>query len=348
MHALVKWWLRQLRELLPGSLVKASAKGSDAAILDVDQDNLSLLIRRRGQSRPVRQVRVDRAGFQEVARVIASQREVPRALLLRIPAATALRKELSLPIAAEGNLETLLGFEMDRETPFAKDEVYWGYRVRRRDAVHGRIDVDLVIVPYPAVASLLDSARHAGLDPIGIEVETAADARMLVRLGPAATRRPWRPERSTAAIATAACVLLAIALAIPFIRQRQALSAVNEAVASLTIQAEEAASLRKSIDRISETARFLDKEHERTGDALTTLAVLSTVLPDDTHLTALNVHAGKATVTGESPAAAKLIGLFAAAPNFREPAFVSPVVQSENDGLESFTISVGLVSAGAS
>lgn len=253
-----------------------------------------------------------------------------------------------MPIAAEGNLATLLGFEMDRETPFAKDEVYWGYRIRRRDAVHGRIDVDLVIIPHPVVAPLLQSARHAGLDPIAIEVETAPDARMLVQLRPAAARRPWRLERTSAALATAACVLLLLAVAIPFIRQHQALSAVNEAVASLTKQAEEAASLRKSIDQLSETAQFLDKERGRTGDALATLAALSNVLPDDTHLTALNVHAGKVTVTGKSPAAAKLIGLFATAPRFREPAFVSPVVQSGNDGLESFTISVGLVAAGAS
>ena len=156
---------------------------------------------------------------------------------------------------------------------------------------------------------------------------------MLVQLRPAAARRPWRLERTSAALATAACVLLLLAVAIPFIRQHQALSAVNEAVASLTKQAEEAASLRKSIDRLSETAQFLDKERGRTGDALATLAALSNVLPDDTHLTALNVHAGKVTVTGEFRRPPSSSACLPQPRIFREPAFVSPVVQSGNDGL---------------
>ena len=47
-------------------------------------------------------------------------------------------------------------------------------------------------------------------------------------------------------------------------------------------------------------------------------------------------------------AAAQLVGALAQSKDFREPDFDSPVLQNDNDGLETFTISITLKPAGAS
>lgn len=348
MQVVFDWWLRQLGELWPGGLSKTAARGPDAAILAATEDRVTLLIRRRGVTEIASQARAGEAGFRDIAHTIASQRGWPTLLVLRIPALGVLSKRLALPLAAQGGLEALLGFEMDRETPFARDEVYWGYRVRHRDVPHGRLDVELVIIPRPAVASALDAARQAGLEPAFIEVDTAPGETMLVRLGAGMPREQVRSRQSLMALAAAACLLAVIAIATPFLRQHQALAAADATIAALTGQAEEAAALRKSLDQLSDAASVMNKERDRTGGALSLLAAVSRVLPDNTHLTALSQHGDKITISGMSPSAADLIGLLAKGPLFRDPAFASPVVHIDGQSLEMFTISVALTPPGAS
>src|SRR5579863_5842328 len=144
MRALFDWWVRQLSDLIPGSLRTAAAAGRDALILeaDADADAVRVLIRRKGNPEFAMKVRAGEVGMGEIARMLASRRDLPPLLVLRFPGLNVLHKRLSFAIAAESRLGTLLGYEMDRETPFDPDEVYWSYRVRRRDVARGRVDVD--------------------------------------------------------------------------------------------------------------------------------------------------------------------------------------------------------------
>jgi general secretion pathway protein L len=268
--------------------------------------------------------------------------------VLSIPDANVLHKRLSLPLAARSRLEGLLGFEMDRETPFARDEVYWNYSVGRQDVAAGRLEVDLVIVPRASVAPVLDAARARGIEPAGIEVAAAPGRTLLVRVDPLTAARPRWSQRPAFALVGMPCMLAVIALAIPFARQQLSLNAADAAVASLTAQAQEAAKLRQAIDQHAGAAAFLGKERERTGSALEALALTTKAVPDDSSLTALSMRSGRLTLTGASPSAAGLVGTLAKLPGFREPAFAAPVVQNDRGGLETFSISVALAPAGGS
>lgn len=347
MRAFLDWWVRQLSELLPSSLLKRAAGGSDAAILESNVDAVRLLIRRKGGIECAMEVRADNAGFRDVARMAASRRDMPQLLVLRFPGFTVLHKRLSLPLAAQSRLGALLRFEMDRETPFSPDEVYWDYHVRQRDVTRGRLDVDVAIIPKSAIAATLDTARAAGLDPAGIETDAEPGRTMLVRFSPPTFGQRLQSRRSVAVLAAAACLLALIAAAIPFIRQRQALATADATIASLTASATEAATLRKTIDQLSDKGAFFEKERSRTGDALSTMAALTRILPDDTYLTSLTLHDVKLTILGLSPSAANLIGLLAKASAFTQPTFTSPVLQNQGGSLEAFTIAVTLA-AGAS
>src|ERR1051325_2271629 len=59
--------------------------------------------------------------------------------VLRVGESDVLGKTLSLPLAAERQLEQVLAFEMDRETPFKPDELFWTHRIDRRDRQTGQI-----------------------------------------------------------------------------------------------------------------------------------------------------------------------------------------------------------------
>jgi general secretion pathway protein L len=138
-----------------------------------------------------------------------------------------------------------------------------------------------------------------------------------------------------------------IAVAIPFIYQQRALASADEMIGSLKEPAREALALRGPADRLATVTAALKKAREQHASPLAALAAATKSLPDGTYLTAFRLRAGRLTMSGLSPSAAKLVGLLARTPTFREPAFDSPVVESATAGLETFSISLNVAPGGA-
>ena len=141
----------------------------------------------------------------------------PRWLLL--PASLGLRRPLLLPAAARERLREVLAFEIERQTPFAAEEVlYDGRLLGTRD--DGQLQVELVVLPLrqfqaasAGLGGLID--RLAGVDlldaqgqPLGVNV--LAPARRY-----RARSRDWLWSLGLAALA-----VLALAAAGWFIRQK--------------------------------------------------------------------------------------------------------------------------------
>jgi general secretion pathway protein L len=344
---LLNWWLRQLGALLPPILAGGPAALPDAFILEQDQQNLLLSVRRKGLTQRLTQMRAGSASARELAGGLPKAgRKGPRLFLIRLSSMQLLCKSLTLPNAARRNLAELLGFEIDRETPFQRDEVHWTYVVRGQDARAGLLNVDLVLVPRSAVDPLVEAARNAGLDPDGIEVSTGSGAMTLLPLG-SRKRGQWsETKRPLLPLATAATILAVLAVVTPFAIQQWELSRIEARIAALEPSATEAATFRQLSGQIAATIDFLTKERSKNGSALAALAAATKSLPDDSYLSALSLRAGRLTMSGLSPSAAQLVGLLAEAPEFREPAFEAPVTRDPENELETFTISVALGSGG--
>jgi general secretion pathway protein L len=343
-----EWWRQQLLELLPSGLAHAIARRNDAVILELDRESAKLLVRRNGATALMRQAKAEDPGFRELAQAIGNIEGTPASVLLHLPSAVVLYKTVSLPLAARRNLRTVLGFEMDHETPFARDEVYWDFAVRQEDKAAGRVHVDLFIVPRTVADPMIEHLREAGIAVEGIEIADGVLSGTVLRLAPAKRLKWLAGDRPLMALTGAAAVLLLLAIVTPFIRQELALSSANATIESLRGQAEAAGSLRQSIDQSTGAAGVVARERARTGDLLTTLAAITKLLPDESHLTALTLRDGHLTMTGVSPSAAHLIDLLAKSVTFRDPTFEAPVTQSDNGKMENFTISATLAGVGGS
>jgi general secretion pathway protein L len=346
MRVFFSWWFAQLAGLLPDIVTRVSIRSTDAAIIEIDSRAASLLLRSNGTATCIARASLSELGLGELARVVATQDAKPSLLLLRLPAEQVLQKHLSLPLAARRDLANALGFEIDRETPFTRDEVYWTYVVRSQDKVRGRLDVDLLIVPRSFADSFIESARRAGLEPDGIEVGGDGNGSTLIPLG-SGKRIRIRAEWPLIPLAAAAGAIALVAIAVPFAGQQWEIASADAALASLEAPAKEAGALRRSADQLALTNEFLKSQGQHYGRTLATLAAVTRALPDESYLTALTLRAGRLTMTGLSNSAAELVGLFAKAPEFREPTFDSPVVGSENGDQESFTLSVNLAPMGS-
>lgn len=348
MRSFFRWWFAQLAGLLPDVVTRLALRQPKAAILDVVSGTITLYVRARGETCSIAQASADDAGMELIAQALAAEKSSPSLLLLRLPEGGVLSKHLSFPSAARHDLRDLLGFEIDRETPFDHEEIHWSYALRRQDDPTGRIEVDLFIAPRHLVDPLIAMARRAGLNPSGIEsASTASTGMMFIPLG-GETRKPWfNLERPIGPLAAAAGALVLIAFIAPVFYQEWEIAAADSKIAALETSAREAIALRSSVDAEAKAAGYFASKRQANGNPLAMLAAVTRTLPDNTYLTALTMRDGRLTLSGLSPAAAGLVGLFAHTPGFGEPTFESPVVESGNGDLESFSIAVRLTEAGS-
>lgn len=253
---------------------------------------------------------------------------------LELPADAILEKQLTLPLAAERDLDRVLAFEMDRETPFAADELYWVSHVRERDTANKRLAVSLAMVPKAPLAEPIVALERAGLRPAAL---VGAKNNTVIPIDHGGARRDWS-SRATV-VAAALCALLAIAaVAIPFVQQGIALDNVERRIEMLQPRVVMVERLRSRVEGDRLQAEGLTAERAQFGDPLAILAAVTAALPDDTHLTEFDFSLGKVTLTGQSKAASHLIADIARNPNLRDPVFASPVTRSTRSDFDVFSI----------
>ena len=337
--AFLKWWLDHLAQLMPRWLHRPAFFCLDAIVIrptaPLDRiGNFAISSRRNGKETPLGDfpARVDEL------------RQVPpargRPVVLNIARTELLEKTLALPLAARGELDQALAFEMDRETPFAADELYWNYSIESVDQLQGRLFVHLILIPKDRLMPLLMILGQAGLRPKWVEVADApADSAFL----PLENHRspPQHRSRLVLAGAAACCLTLALGAAlIPFVRQQVELASLDGEIRAGQAIAAETDALRREADRLSRSAAFVRSAKEKRARPLEVLATVTQLLPDDTYLTDIELRQRKLTLSGRSAGAARLIGVFAADARFRNPGFAAPVTHIEAFRADVFTIIV--------
>jgi general secretion pathway protein L len=320
------WWGRQLWELIPPRLRQGTGAGN-VMIADATEPGLiTLTARRRGGEGRLGQFHTDATGSDALAATLSAR---PRGepVLLRLAPGVALERDVKLPLAAERDPERILGYEMERLTPFAADEVFWAYAITTRDRARGQLILRLTIVPRAAVQwlidllaqaggrpSLLEAATPLGLRSITLSHEDAPAARMLVS------------SRNFTAVAAALAALILIS---PFLRQSLAMADVQDRLEAQAPRMNQVETLRRRISGAGAGGDAVATETRRLGDALEALAAVTEIFPDDSYLTEFTMRERKMTLSGLSASAPRLISLLSADPRIHNPAFTAPVTRQE-------------------
>lgn len=335
----LSWWFVQLTDFLPERWRRFGAGKIDAVViapaspLSEPIESVVGTLRRNGRETMLGRFAVGGSGLMEVPRPAG------KAVVLRLAESDVLSKTLVLPLAAERQLGQVLAFEMDRETPFSPEELFWNHRIIRRDRRTGQVWVRLQLLPRAKLGRLLEALDQAGLRPRRAEIAEDPDGSYLpldVDDGRAHRAAP----RSLLWPALACCVVLALAAAaIPFIRQGLELAHVERQIAADRAAAVDAQNLRQQIEQLSGSADVIESERAKGGRPLAILAALTRMLPDDTYLTELVQQQRKVTISGRSAAASRLIAILAAGDQLRNPTFTAPVTRIEANHFEVFTIS---------
>ena len=124
------WWVHQMFQMLPTRLRDRWRPDAHALIIvcnDICQNNIikiNLVIRRKGRDRDFGCFTLNETGLRSLQATIAAHR-MPKVIIVRPPPNLLLERKVVLPLAAERELDLILGNEISRLTPFAKTEVFW-------------------------------------------------------------------------------------------------------------------------------------------------------------------------------------------------------------------------------
>lgn len=270
-----------------------------------------------------------------LAALLAGPRRTWTSTVLELPASQVLLRSLTLPVAVRERLRQVVGYELDRLTPFAPADIYYDARSRGLVARGSKLDVELALCRRDRVADWLERLR-----------EGAAPADRLTWAGawPGANLLPpeERPRRRrlgglvTAALLVLVLVLAGFALLTPLIQKQAEQEALTKALVRLRVQAEEVGAVREELERarLGSVAVLQRKQAQpRTTDLLRDLTDL---LPDGTWVQTLNFRDTEVDIRGESTQATALIALLEQGPAFSNVSFRSPVMQVPATGAERF------------
>jgi Tfp pilus assembly protein PilN len=91
-----------------------------------------------------------------------------------LPRSDAFVHYVHLPLAAEDDLRTAIGYDIDRHSPFGSDDVYYDCHIVRRMPESGQLYVLLVIVQRARVDALIELFKKLKIKLHGIELTTTA------------------------------------------------------------------------------------------------------------------------------------------------------------------------------
>jgi general secretion pathway protein L len=340
-RAVLTWWLGELAGFVP----KRLRRGNLVVVLGSAE--ISLCHETSGEMRTM--ARIDRQTsklHQEVAAALGraglSWRRL--AVCLRLPAESALRDTIRLPLAAEGNLREVVSFELDRHTPFNAAEVYFAHRLVSRDARARRLQVELTVVPRGLVEAALASCRELGIAPDRVEIEGASAELPAMALRPHDDRPVVRSAgwRANLALATLAAALAGIAIYLPHWAVELRRETLASQLAEVKKTSAEVARVEGEIDGLREDGTFL-VNRKRKPNVSRILAEVTRVMSDETWLVEFQLSAAEVQLAGFSASASDLIGFLEQTPIFRNTAFRSPVTQDPASRRERFHIAARVV-----
>jgi len=324
------WWGRELVSLLPAHSRALLAERSDALLFGFI--GRELVLWRNGGDNSVELGRVSLDEPAEVQQTTLSKLlgQLDEADLRRfycIDSRRTLRRSLTLPAAAEDNLRQVLAFEMDRQTPFKADQVYFDYLVAARNTSERNLQVELTVVPRAQLdAELAVLATSAiALDGVDTWRDAPGGARAGLNLLPA-ERRAKRKNlglRLNLTLAAAAIVLLITVMLLSLANRESAFAAMQADVQKAGNEAKQVSQLRKTLQDTLDGANFLSRKKRETPLMVDLLKDLTARLPDDTYLERINVdEKNKIEMQGLSDDASKLIALLQ-----KSEVLVNPSVQ---------------------
>jgi general secretion pathway protein L len=346
LSAAFNWWLHGLRSAMPGGLLEAflqpvprlvanAASGTGPVRFDyVLGDRVEVI----DSAEPAEL----EAGGDFLREALARHGLAPEQLQLDVVVdpETVLRFETSLPLAAESDLLTAVGYQLERLTPFTSNQVYYGAEITRRDTATGRLLVSLLVLPRGEIDPLLQQLeRLAGKPAARITTAGLSPSFNFLRI-PGVRRKPNRN------VALLLGLLLAVSLAVaaPVIKQRAIVVEQTAVVGQLRGEVRDLVAIRGQLQSSLVALGYALDQRAKRPSTVMVLEELSGLVPDTTWLRQLQLKGDQLEIQGEGKGAVDLVNTLEESPLFKEVRFASAVTHDARLDVDRFQIEAVLES----
>ena len=283
-------------------------------------------------------VRYYRAGSRVITPVTPSDVE---AAAIVLPEHLVLAKTLSLPVAAEAALESVLALEVSSSSPFPERDTCFGWRITNRRL--DMLDVELVISSQSAVMAYI-AERTGSHEVSAYEVWVLVGERMVMVSGFGETARQRRNRNRLGRVAAiAAYCLFAVMLLFMLGAGAKYLEARKVQVLQEQVEgtSKEAVDLRTSLGASKSMITFSHQLMKDYPSVHGELLRLTSLLGDETWLLSFEMNGSELGIEGESADASAVMQLLLDNPAYDK--VVAPVgIREVRSGMERFVLKLTL------
>ncbi len=311
LRAALRWWGDELRAAFAPQIARWLA--DEATLTDLHCDGSAL---RAADGRSVSLAADDPQAVLAAMPATWKNRDVR----LTLDSALVLQKRINYPAAAEENLSGAVGFDIDRQTPFSADQVYFHARVVARDAARAVIEVELTVVPRATLREALQALRSAGSRLVGIAVagDRGSPPIDLLPAGERPVRRLTQMQKTNLWLLAAALLLGLLALWVPVIQKRETVKALIPEVQKAEAEAEVSRRVESDYTRLMGQYGYLTARKYANYTALEVVEELTKLTPDSAWINQMDMKttskAREVQLQGEATSASKMIELLEQSP----------------------------------
>lgn len=258
--------------------------------------------------------------------------------VLMLPTSSVMIHRLQLPTAAARNLTDVVGYELDKYTPYPRDQLH--YVVRNQGRSPGGLQITLIAIHRERLNAILADCTAHGLTPQCVDVR-AADGRPLgIDLLPESAR-PVNPRAGAGRrrVLVGSCAVLLVTLMGLWLHDRQQrLESMRATVQSQKAQMAQIQQLRQQLANTLGAADYLTRHKTARPTMAVLMSELTACLPDDTWLEHLEIDAGEVSFSGQSARASALINRLKDCSSLENPQFQGVIQPDADSGKDRFSL----------
>ncbi|MBU0655668.1 MAG: PilN domain-containing protein [Gammaproteobacteria bacterium] len=334
-QAFMRWWGEGLSASLPDGLRKLFRSDPPRLVLHMqDGQQGSVLWEQDGKQQERGNFLLTDTDASLTDFVPSRAAGKPYQVELRLGQGQVLQMQRHFPEAVKDNLRQVVGYQLDRLTPFTTENALFDAQILRHDKTRKEVLADIYVAPRHVVDRLVRQMTDAGID--GVDVISVGETAGKVRLGreqDAAATRGWSMIPLYLFIGALALSLLA-----PLGYKFRRLEQVETALAEVRKSSAEQMTVRDKLMEAEDALHFLEEKRRTSPVALDVVEKLSTDIPDHTWLERLSLDGRMLEIRGESGKALNLIDILEEAPEFADVRFKSPVTRNKDNGRDRFHI----------
>ncbi len=343
-----RWWKGELAGVTPAWLHSIISPPSELANVYLDGRSISTLKLGINSATPTNTVSIDEgeAAMRRLAASIRTEGGNVNALRLVLPQAEVLRRRVSLPLATEENLRQVVGFDLDRQTPFSAANAFYDVKIESRDTTAGMLSAQLAAAPKAEIEAAIATLAKAGLTvrAIGV-VDDLAGANPHFDLFPPELR-PLQKLTGLQIFNRVLMVVVALlTLAVVFIpvwQKRENVISLLPIMEKAKTENEGTERVLAEVTRLATEYNFIATKKQTTQTTVGLVEELSKMLPDNTWVQTLEIKSTpkvrEVQVQGETASATKLIELFEKSPMLQNTSTRSQVSRGAMPNTERFHI----------